>query len=290
MAFLLEKGGRNFSLEVQRWQYFLRKQGFAEVGAVDGSFRDQTVTATTLFQRQHGITPTGKLDQLTLEAARAVGYVVVADDFYADKTAETYPARPTDLSSPSNEWRNKTFGCFKFIQREIQFRDRPEAIVIQGSCDDQLADWEASNVVRTVVPQLAGIPGARPDGTIRCHRLAAGKIQELFRKWDAHNLMHLVISFAGIYAARYKKGKSPGDGPQPAQKSDAVSDLSNHSFGTAFDINADSNPFGARPALEPNRGALRELVADANALGFFWGGHFNQSKDGMHFELARLDS
>ena len=290
MPFFLEKGGRNPSLEVQRWQYFLKKHGFAEVAAVDGFYGEKTVTATTLFQRQHGLATTGKLDQPTLEAARAAGYAVVPDDFYADKSTETYPARPAGLNSPSNEWRNETFGCFKFIQRELQFRNRPEEIVIRGSCDDRITDWEANNIVRAVVPQLAGVPGAAADGTIRCHRLAASKIQELFRRWDERNLLHLVLSYAGTFDARYKKGKSPGDGPQAAQQSDAAGALSNHSFGTAFDINADSNPFAARPALEPGRGALRELVADANGLGFFWGGHFNQSKDGMHFELARLDA
>jgi len=34
---------------------------------------------------------------------------------------------------------------------------------------------------------------------------------------------------------------------------------------------------------------VRELVASANELGFFWGGHFSQPKDGMHFEFAAFD-
>jgi hypothetical protein len=289
VAFLLERGGRNLPLEVQRWQYFLRKRGFAEAGAVDGFYGGQTVTATTLFQRQHGVPLTGKLDLPTLEAARAAGYVVVPDNFYVDKAEETYPARPPNLRSPSNEWRNDTFGCFKFIQLERQFRSRAEEIVIQGSCDDRIADWEASNIVRIIVPQLVGVADARADGMIRCHRLAADPILALFRQWEQRDLMHLVISFAGGYVARYKKGKSPGDERQDVQQSAAVDELSNHSFGTAFDVNAPDNPFSARPALEPNRGALRELVSIANDLGFYWGGHFNRSQDGMHFELARID-
>jgi len=36
------------------------------------------------------------------------------------------------------------------------------------------------------------------------------------------------------------------------------------------------------------RGSVRELVQIANGLGFFWGGHFSGTPDGMHFELAQL--
>ena len=33
-----------------------------------------------------------------------------------------------------------------------------------------------------------------------------------------------------------------------------------------------------------------ELVAAANELGFFWGGHFGAPKDGMHFEFADFEN
>jgi hypothetical protein len=33
---------------------------------------------------------------------------------------------------------------------------------------------------------------------------------------------------------------------------------------------------------------VRELVAPANEHGSFSGGHFNTRRDGMHFEIARL--
>jgi hypothetical protein len=66
-----------------------------------------------------------------------------------------------------------------------------------------------------------------------------------------------------------------------------VSALSNHSFGSAFDIDAVDNGFGSVPALCGRRGATRELVASANALGVYWGGHFGR-QDGMHFEISKL--
>ena len=66
-----------------------------------------------------------------------------------------------------------------------------------------------------------------------------------------------------------------------------VNALSNHSFGSAFDINRVDNDFGAVPAFCGRRGSVRELVASANEVGMFWGGRFN-TQDGMHFEISKL--
>jgi hypothetical protein len=63
--------------------------------------------------------------------------------------------------------------------------------------------------------------------------------------------------------------------------------LSNHAFGTAFDINADENPLGAQPALPADKGCVFELVPIAHQFGFYWGGHFSR-RDGMHFEVAKV--
>ena len=45
---------------------------------------------------------------------------------------------------------------------------------------------------------------------------------------------------------------------------------------------------GAVPAVSGQRGSVRELVSAADSLGIFWGGHFNNPKDGMHFEITKL--
>ena len=63
--------------------------------------------------------------------------------------------------------------------------------------------------------------------------------------------------------------------------------LSNHAWGTAFDINAALNPRGTVPVFRGQPGSVRELVPRANDLGFYWGGHFSR-RDGMHFEVARV--
>jgi hypothetical protein len=67
------------------------------------------------------------------------------------------------------------------------------------------------------------------------------------------------------------------------------SSLSNHAFGTAFDINADENQLGSQPALPSEPGCVFELVPIAHKFGFYWGGHFTPPRrDGMHFEIAKI--
>ena len=62
---------------------------------------------------------------------------------------------------------------------------------------------------------------------------------------------------------------------------------SNHSFATAFDINAAWNGLGREPAARGEKGSVRELVPIFEKWGFRWGGNFRR-RDGMHFEIARI--
>jgi hypothetical protein len=62
--------------------------------------------------------------------------------------------------------------------------------------------------------------------------------------------------------------------------------LSNHSFGSAFDINERYDKLSRRPAIVGQKGSIRELVPIANKWGFYWGGHYETRPDGMHFEIA----
>lgn len=63
--------------------------------------------------------------------------------------------------------------------------------------------------------------------------------------------------------------------------------LSNHAFGSAFDINAAWNKIGTPPALINQKGAVRDLVGIANENGFYSGWHITR-RDGIHFEVAKL--
>lgn len=290
MPFLLSRGGNNVAAEVQRWQYFLLRQGIPQVGVIDGGFGMNTETATWLFQTRHGIPTTGKLDARTLDVAQTLNYTVQPDNYYSERAYAGFPARPKDLSSPDNATRNTNFQCFTFVQQAMPPRTDREAIVIKGSCDGSAADWEAAQIVTIDVPQLKFARGY--SGRFRTHRKAAPLFAALFAKWEADDLLHLITTYEGCYVPRYKRGlkqKPPLSGHDLKRSTDSEGGkLSNHSFGSAFDINAQDNGYDKKPAICGQRGATRELVEAANSLGIYWGGHFSV-KDGMHFEISELE-
>ncbi|SDD04610.1 M15 family metallopeptidase [Belnapia rosea] len=287
MAFLLARGAKNVVTEVQRWQYFLRRQGLDQVGAIDGDFGMNTEVATKFFQVKAGLSPSGKLDDKTLTRAQAMGYSVLPDDHYQKLAAKGGPAKPGGLQSPSDKIREKDFGCFKFTQLPLAQRPRAEAIVIKGSCAGSAADWIAENIVTFDMPQLRFAVGYH--GKFRCHEAAEPVFRKVFAAWEGADLLHLIISYAGCFEPRYKFGKAPpGASGHGSKSSKDVSDLSNHSFGSAFDINATQNWIGDTPADWGAKGCVRELVAIANKHNIYWGGHFTQPLDGMHFEISAL--
>ena len=283
MPFFLSLGGKNVPAEVQRWQYFLLRRGFRQVGVVDGRFGDKSRLATKFFQTQHGITVTGAVDQATLEVAHDLGYTILADDHYEERSGADWPTKPAGLESPSNKWRNSNFHCFKFSQTERKYRESAESIVMGASCDGKVQDWTAEYIEEVRIPQLDLIPGY--PGYILCHKLASDHFRRLFVLWERADLLHLLLHYDGCFNPRYKRKKSPGDDAQEVRKSSDVDKLSNHSFGSAMDMNYVQNPFPATPALCGEAGSTRELVETASQAGFYWGGFF---QDGNHFELAKL--
>lgn len=290
MPFLLKRGQPNQALEVQRWQWFLHRQGVHEVGRLDADFGQNTERATAVFQRQNQLAETGALDGPTIAAARTRGYTVVPDDHY-DRlaAARPFPVKSQDLASPSHELRTRLLGCYVFSQPPLAFRGDKDGILIHGTCDDARDDWERDNIVRVAVPEMAQHPVR--IGTPRFHRLAEPGVRRIFAAWAAADLLHLILSWDGSFVARYKRtdAGSPPEG-HGNKFSRNVEALSNHAYGTAFDINASLNPFKKPPAPVGTKGCVAELVQSASDQGFFWGGFFSRDfRDGMHFELARLD-
>ena len=82
-----------------------------------------------------------------------------------------------------------------------------------------------------------------------------------------------ILSYAGAFYPRFIRGSK--------------TQLSNHSWGTAFDINVPQNGLGKKPAMIGEIGCVREIVPIANEYGLYWGGHFTRM-DGMHFEIAKI--
>lgn len=128
--------------------------------------------------------------------------------------------------------------------------------------------WARENLVTVFLPQLRR--------EVRCHKVATNQLLCLWAAWEAAGLLGRVLTFDGLWVPRTIRGN-------PAV-------LSNHAYGTAFDINAHWNPFYGRPAPAGGRGSVIDLVPLANAHGFWWGGHWNYDGrgacDAMHFEWA----
>lgn len=135
--------------------------------------------------------------------------------------------------------------------------------------------WEREHIIVIQVPQLEKIKGGQ-GGKVQFHKVAADQFKRLWAAWEAAGLLGFVKTFHGTYVARTIRMN-----PKT---------LSNHAYGSAFDINADTNGLMRIAALVGQPGSVRELVPIANAHGFFWGGHWNYdgkgASDGMHFEWA----
>jgi hypothetical protein len=256
---ILRRGGEGD--EVQRWQRFLIGQGLLP-SVTDGVFGPVTERATRAFQRRAKIDVDGMVGPMTYAAALQRGFDPGFTDPQGGAAGGDWPPRPGFLPLVANADRAAVFGAFRY---EAVGPDTDDIRILGG--------WQQANIRPMVVSQLAGIKGAPATGRIWVHRLMGAQIQALFRAWEEARLGNLVLTWEGSFAPRFVRGSR--------------STLSNHAWGTAFDINYQWNRLGAVPALRGDRGSVRELVPIAQAHGFYWGGHFSRC-DGMHFEVARV--
>ncbi|MDJ0950710.1 MAG: M15 family metallopeptidase [Alphaproteobacteria bacterium] len=253
---------------VEAWQYFLHGQGF-DPGVVDGRFGARTKAATVAFQQRHGLVGDGIAGNRTIGQAMLVGFQgaedVDEDPAKPDRASANWPPRPDFAPLVGTGAREAAFG--EFAYQHDPTPGNPERIVVTD-------DWAKDNIDRVEIPQLVGVPGAPASGNIYFYRPAHSQLQALWQAWEDHDLIDRLVNWGGSYAPRFIRG------------SDKT--LSNHAFGTAFDINTRGNPLGALPALVGRYGSVRELVSLANEHGFYWGGHCKNRPDGMHFEVAAL--
>jgi hypothetical protein len=273
MSFVMQN--RDAGSDVRRLQEFLNSNAGSGLVA-DGHFGPNTLNAVIAWQRGHSLAPTGVVDNLMCDALTTAGLVLVGPPAASAQPGAHWPPRPASPPQPTPEHTGDIFGRFQF--RAAPEPDNPEAIEILGG-------WQQQNIVTIHIPELDNSLFAvgntyvvQPVGSISCHRLAAPKFQQLFSQWRSANLIDRVITCAGAFNARLKRGQT-----NPIPKN-----LSNHSWGTAIDINDEQNPRSHVPVTLGARGCVRELVAIANSLGFYWGGHFDNPPDGMHFELSVL--
>ncbi len=269
MLTTLRRGDRGEA--VQRWQIFLLGQGFDPKGT-DSVFGKDTVAATLAFQKKRRIPETGIVDDATYGAAGISGFVL-AEDTASGNTSPNWPPRPTDVGPTNAETRDTDFGWYDFRHRPSP--DDYEHIEILGT-------WESDNIVRIPVPELAKALG-RTTARASVHRKVEAQFLAIWRAWNDAGLLDRVLTWEGAFNSRFIRG---GAAPENVRTKNRDK-LSNHAWGTAFDINYAANKLGQMPALLGQKGCVRELVEIANAHGFFWGGHFRNRPDGMHFEWAR---
>ena len=235
--------------QIKTFQFFLIGLGLYK-GKADGEFGPMTKQAIKDFQKSNGLLADGIIGSKTIEKAVSLGFM----------RAE-FPLEPINIWALDAKQREAKFGKFKF-EAGHSLTDR-DAVTIKG-------DWEDKNIVTVHIPQLIPIKG---NGAVRCHKLVANQLIGLFQAFEDKGLMKYILTWDGMFYPRFIRGY--------------YGRLSNHSWGTAFDINCETNGLGMTPPLVGEKGSVRLLVETALEFGFYWGGWFSR-KDGMHFECYKI--
>ena len=265
--------GRNLRQDVITIQTALNNAGAQPPLERDGDCGPLTVTAIVNFQGGFLRNPDGRVDPggTTLRHLNNAsgGQPAPTPPSRPGNAADDWPARPT-FGPIGLQRRIALFGSFAF--EPAATTQDPDAIRITDN-------WPAENIVTVQIPQLVGVPTyfGNSRGRVRWHRLAAAQLSALWAAWQGAGLIDRVLFWGGSYVPRFMRGSARN----------GAASLSNHSWGTAFDINVRWNGLNRVPARLGEEGCVRELVQLANDHGFYWGGHFNR-QDGMHFEIAQV--
>lgn len=242
---------------VKSWQNFLCGLGYSKVIA-DGDFGKMTEAATVDFQKSHGLLSDGVVGNSTYAKAMQFDFQLVEDPEDESKGGPNWPAPPS--------FKPLTYSQIQSLFGKIEYKLQPNGINITIT-----NNWQAENLISVEIPQLANKPPYFRK-KFNFHKKVAPQFKKLFAEWEKAKLLDRILTFDGDFNPRLIKGST---------------NLSNHSFGTGIDINAQWNNMGAISASVGQKGSVRELVPIANKLGFYWGGHFTR-KDGMHFEVAKI--
>lgn len=245
------------------WENFLLGQGYYWL-EVDGIFDDDLHNSTESFQKSRGLRPDGVVGPRTYSVALDLGFPGVDDDTQ-ETEGPNWPPRPDGIASLNASAKEALFGKFAYVPAPTS--TNPEAIRITDS-------WSTLNITTVEVPQLKNVLGAPKSGVVPIHSKIAEQFKALWQAWEDEGLLPLVTDFGGTWVPRFIRGSRTS--------------LSNHAWGTAFDINVSANPLGAVPTLVGRRGSVRKLVPLALEHGFFWGGWYPNRPDGMHFEAIRI--
>ena len=241
--------------DVREWQTFLRFFNDKSCVNVTGSFDKITEEETKNFQKKYSLKNDGIVGPATISAS-----VKLSAELNKEANKANWPEKPS-TGSITHASRVQLFGSFSYVPSPTQ--SNPEGIKITDG-------WVKNNITEVVIPQLKLVKGAPKDYKILLHKNISSQTIKLFDTWEKNCLMNNVLTWGGCWVPRFIRGSQ--------------TILSNHSWGTAFDINAQWNMLGTVPALKGSQGSVRELVEIAYDHGFYWGGWFPNRLDGMHFE------
>lgn len=247
--------------DVLSWKYFLIGINPNSHIVADSTFDHVTLKETKKFQKDCGLLDDGIVGPATMGKAMTIGYNPLSDE-RIDENGPNWPPTPIGFSPLSTSDRIKLFGKFEYVSAPTKFN--PEAINITDN-------WAQLNIATVEIPQLKKII---KSGNVLVHKLLESQIKNFFSELETNNLCDKVLTWGGSWAPRFIRGSRTA--------------LSNHAWGTAFDINVQWNMLGTLPALKGQKGSVRELVEIANKNGFYWGGHFKGRPDGMHFEAYKI--
>lgn len=247
--------------DVKSWQNFLIGINPMSNVIVDGDFGPITHAETKKFQSDVSLTSDGIVGPATLGRAMQIGLDPLQDDSQ-DEFGPNWPPRSAEGPLTGAD-RGKLFGNFAY--KSATSSSNPEAIIITDG-------WATNNIVTSNVPQLKNISGS--SGKVTIHKLVAPQLLRTFNAWEQAGLLDRILTWGGSWVPRYIRGSRTY--------------LSNHAWGTAFDINVQWNMLGTRPTLKGQKGCVRELVKIAYDNGWYWGGWFKGRPDGMHFEAYKV--
>lgn len=197
----------------------------------------------------------------------------------SDKKEEKPAAYPPDWFPPKPNFGSPSVHLSAFLAKLGNPKYKVNHPGVRHSPITFTDGWNTKNVSYVEIPQLKDMPIPIKGGFVKCsgriqfYTKAHQAIQQLFKAWEDDGLLPKILTFDGSFVPRVIK---------------STLIPSNHSFGTAFDINAEWNPERKQPVGIGKKGCLLELVPKANELGFFWGGFYSGNIDGMHFEYAKL--
>lgn len=229
---------------------------------VDERFGQETKKIVSRYQASKVLTVDGTVGPQTWgcllqDGFRPKSWEKDSGGIEEERNNPNFPPKPSGMGAPN--------GLSLFGQ---DFTFKPKPLATMPEYVEPSSAWVAKNIGTAYIPQLTSIKGS-PE--VRFNVRLIGQLESMFSVWESLGLISLVKTWDGGFVTRYIRGRNDK--------------LSNHSFGSALDLNAKWNPFRSEPALVREAGTVRPLIRSAFQLGFYWGGWYN---DGMHLEAYKV--